>query len=76
MDNRFDFQQRKCKIFIFIILSIRSWESSISIVTTLQAGQPRNWSAIPSWRNISFLHTIHTGPEAHPVSSPTGTTIK
>jgi hypothetical protein len=43
------------------------WDSSVSIVTTLQAGRLSDGNSIPSLR---VLYSVQTGPGAHRASLP------
>jgi hypothetical protein len=47
----------------------RNWESSVTIVTQLQAERPKNLISIPERRkNLYLLYSVQTGSGAHLVS--------
>jgi hypothetical protein len=68
--------EEKTKYYIFItyifpiLTLILSPDSSVSIVTRLQAGQPKNWSLIPGrGKKFSLLHMSRPtlGPTQPPI---------
>jgi hypothetical protein len=47
---------------------MRRHGSSISVMTMLWAGQPRNWGLILSRRKRYLFPTVHTGSGAHTIN--------